>query len=131
LGVRHDYDAAVVLEIGLAGDVPGVQEDMMPVALGKGPILVHKDSLVHYDHRVTKAFEQAAAEAEILIQHGIFGSFGSDGGAFMKSDIPTALIAFPTRYTHTPFETAHLGDIEDMVKWLAAFVRHADRLLGQ
>ena len=131
LGVRHEYDAAVVLEIGLAGDVPGVQEDMMPLYLGKGPILVHKDSMVHYDYRVTKAFEKAAAEGGVTIQHGIFGSFGSDGSAFMKADIPAALLAFPTRYTHTPFETAHLGDIEGLVAWLAAFVRNADQLLAQ
>ena len=130
LGIRHEYDAATVLEIGLAGDVPGVQEDMMPLHLGKGPVLVHKDSLVHYDYRVTQAYERAAAEAGIEIQHGIFGSFGSDGGAFMKADIPAALLAFPTRYTHTPFETAHLGDIEGMVRWLEAFVRNADRYLA-
>ena len=130
LSARQAYDAAVVLEIGLAGDVPGVHEDIMPLHLGKGPILVHKDSLVHYDYRVTHAFEVAAEEAGIAIQHGIFGSFGSDGGAFMKADIPTALLAFPTRYTHTPFETAHLGDIEGMVNWLAGFVRNADRYLA-
>lgn len=130
LGARHEYDAAVVLEIGLAGDIPSVAEDMMPLYLGKGPILVHKDSLVHYDYRLTQAFERVAADAGIAIQHAIFGSFGSDGGAFMKADIPSALLAFPTRYTHTPFETAHLGDIEGMVEWLAAFVRKADRYLA-
>lgn len=131
LGARHEYDAAVVLEIGLAGDVPGVQEDMMPLRLGQGPVLVHKDSLVHYDYRVTQAFEKAASDGGIPIQHAVFGSFGSDGGAFMKADIPAALLAFPTRYTHTPFETAHLGDIEGMVRWLEVFVRNADRYLGE
>ena len=131
LAARQEYDAAVALEIGLAGDIPGVQEDLMPLHLGKGPILVHKDARVHYDHRVTHAFEQAAADANIAIQHGIFGSFGSDGDAFMKADIPAALLAFPTRYTHTPFETAHLGDIEGLVQWLAAFVRNADQLLAK
>jgi endoglucanase len=130
LGARHAYDAAIVLEIGLAGDVPGVPEDMMPLHLGQGPVLVHKDSLVHYDYGVTQALEHAAADAGIPIQHAIFGSFGSDGGAFMKADIPTALLAFPTRYTHTPFETAHLGDIEAMVDWLVAFVRNAEGYLA-
>jgi endoglucanase len=131
LGAHHSYDAAVVLEIGLAGDVPLVPEDMMPLHLGRGPLLVHKDSLVHYDHTVTRAFERAAAEAGIAYQHAVFGSFGSDGSAFMKADIPTALLAFPARYTHTPFETAHLGDIEALVTWIAAFVRNADTYLAQ
>jgi len=131
LGARHDYDAAVILEIGLAGDVPGVQEDIMPLHLGKGPVLVHKDSLVHYDYALTQAFEQVAADAGIAIQHAIFGSFGSDCSAFMKADIPSVLLAFPARYTHTPFETGHLGDIEGLVKWVEAFVRGADRYLAK
>ena len=29
----------------------------------------------------------------------------------------------PARYTHTPFETAHLGDIEALAEWMCAFVR--------
>jgi endoglucanase len=130
LAARQQYDAGIVLEIGLAGDIPGVPGDMMPLRLGAGPVLVHKDALVHYDHRVTRAMEQAAAEAQLPIQHAVFGSFGSDGAALMKADIPAALVAFPTRYSHTPFETAHLGDIEALVTWLSAIVRAADRLLG-
>lgn len=130
LSAHHPFDAALVLEIGLAGDIPGVPEDMMPLRLGGGPVLVHKDALVHYDHRLTAALEQAAADAQIVIQHAVFGSFGSDGVAFMRADIPSALVAFPARYTHTPFETGHLGDIDALVEWLAAFVRSADRLLA-
>lgn len=130
LGVRDHFDAAVVLEIGLAGDIPGVPDDMMPLRLGAGPVLVHKDSLVHYDYRVTQALEATAADAGIAIQHAVFGSFGSDGSGFMKADIPAGLVAFPARYTHTPFETAHLGDIEQLVAWLAAFVRSADKRLA-
>lgn len=130
LGARADYDAAIVLEIGLAGDVPNVSDDLMPLRLGRGPVLVHKDSMVHYDHRLTAALETAAAEAGIAIQHAVFGSFGSDGAALMKADIPAALVGFPTRYTHTPYETAHLGDIEALTTWLTEFVRRADQLLA-
>ena len=97
----------------------------MPVHLGRGPVLVHKDALVHYDHRITAILERVAADTDIAIQHAVFGSFGSDGAALMKADIPAALVAFPARYTHTPFETAHLGDIERLVEWMAAFVRRA------
>ena len=96
---------------------------LLPVRLGAGPILVHKDALVHYDHALTMRLEAVAADAGIAIQHAIFGSFGSDGGALMKADIPSALVAFPTRYTHSPFETGHLGDIEALVEWLCAVVR--------
>ena len=122
IAARGDYDAAIAVEIGMAGDIPGVPERMMPLKLGAGPVLVHKDALVHYDHALTMRLEQAAASAGVTVQHAIFGSFGSDGAAFMKADIPAALVAFPARYTHSPFETAHLGDIEALVRWLCAFV---------
>ena len=117
------FDAAIAVEIGMAGDIPAIGERDMPIRLGAGPILVHKDALVHYDHALTARLERAAGDAGIPIQHAIFGSFGSDGGALMKADIPSALVAFPARYTHSPFETGHLGDIEALVEWLCAFVR--------
>jgi tetrahedral aminopeptidase len=123
LATQEKFDAAVVVEIGMAGDIPGVDSRTMPTRLGAGPLLVHKDSMVHYDHALTSSLEAVAAQAEIPIQHTVFGSFGSDGAALMKADIPSALVAFPTRYTHTPFEMAHMEDIEGVVKWLCAFVR--------
>ncbi len=129
LAAREAFDAAVILEVGLAGDVPGIGLETMPVRLGGGPILVHKDSLVHYDHRLTTALARTAAEVDIPLQHAVFGSFGSDGAAFMKADVPAGLVAFPTRYTHTPFETAHLGDIEALTAWMCAFVRRAREIL--
>jgi len=117
------FDAAIIVEIGLSGDIPTVGEKMLPLALGKGPGLIHKDSLVHYDHALTAALEACAAANHIPIQHAVFGSFGSDGRAFIQADIPSAMMVFPARYTHSPFEMGHLGDIEKMVDWLSAFVR--------
>lgn len=122
LAARHSFDAAITVEIGMAGDTPAVDARAMPVRLGEGPVLVHKDSIVHYDRRLTRALEEVAAARYIPIQHAVFGSFGSDGAALMRADIPAALVAFPARYTHSPFETGHLGDIAALVDWLSAFV---------
>jgi endoglucanase len=122
LAARERFDAAIIVEIGLAGDIPRVGLDAIPTRLGGGPLLIHKDSIIHYDHALTAALEKTAAEASIPIQHAVFGSFGSDGASFMRADVPAAMIAFPARYTHSPFEMGHLGDIEQMVDWLAAFV---------
>ena len=122
LAAREQFDAAIVLEVGMAGDIPNVPNSAMPTRLGGGPIIVHKDALVHYDHKLTMRLETVAADHNIPIQHAVFGSFGSDGYAFMKADIPSALLAFPCRYTHSPFETAHLRDIEQLTDWLCKFV---------
>ena len=122
LAAREQFDAAIIVEIGLAGDIPQVGLEAIPSKLGGGPMLVHKDSIIHYDHALTASMERAANDAGITIQHAVFGSFGSDGASFMRNDVPAAMICFPARYTHSPFEMAHLGDIERMVDWLAAFV---------
>jgi endoglucanase len=127
LAARERFDAAIVVEIGLAGDIPTVNAQAMPLRLGDGPVLVHKDALVHYDYALTQAIERAARRANIAIQHAVFGSFGSDGAALMKADVPAAMVAFPARYTHSPFETGHLGDIEALVAWIGAFVREGIR----
>ena len=123
LAAHGAYDSVIALEIGLSGDIPGVTEREMPVHLGRGPILVHKDARVHYDYALTARLESVAAAAGIPIQHAVFGSFGSDGSEFMKAGMPSALLAIPVRYTHTPFETAHLEDIEALTAWLCALVR--------
>ena len=122
LTAHSTFDYAIALEIGLADDIPGVPNHAVSLRLGQGPVLIHKDALVHYHHGLTSKLEQVAQAAQIPIQHAVFGSFGCDGSALMKADIPSALIAFPARYTHSPFETGHLGDIEAMVDWLEAFV---------
>lgn len=121
LASGEQFDAAIILEIGMAGDIPTVGDLSMPLQLGYGPGLIHKDSLIHYDYALTKALEDCAAAHHIPIQHAVFGSFGSDGRAFTQADIPSAMMVFPARYTHSPFEMGHLRDIALMVDWLAAF----------
>lgn len=123
LGPREEFDAAVVVESGQAGDVPRVGEGYVPLRLGAGPALVHKDGMVHYDHALTTSLEQVAAANRIPLQPAVLGFIGTDGAALMKSGIPTACLSFPTRYTHSPFETVHQGDLEQMVDLLESFVR--------
>lgn len=123
LARTHAFDQAIALEVGLAADFPGVRDDMVPLKLGAGPVLVHKDAGVHYHVPLTRALARTAAAHGIPFQHAVFGSFASDGAALMRADVPTALLAFPVRYTHTPFETGHPDDIEGLVDWLAAYVQ--------
>lgn len=125
LGARsmaEGFDLAVVIEVGLAGDVPGCDPAEMPVVLGGGPTLVHKDVFTHYDAGVTRKLEGAARSAGVTIQHGVFNNYNSDGQEWTRQGVPTGLLTFPCRYTHNPFETVRASDIEAMVDLLEAFV---------
>lgn len=114
-------ELAIALDIGLAGDVPGVDQRDVSARLGLGPVIVHKD-LYNYSRPLTLALEKAADEAHIPYQAAVYSIYGSDAGAFMRHGVPSALITVATRYTHSPFEMLHLRDVELTVRLLKAFL---------
>jgi endoglucanase len=117
----RDYDLAISLDVGPAGDVPGVSPDEVPCVLGGGPALVHKDSGIRYHKDLTYAIARVAEEEQIPIQHVAFQAFASDSAALLKNGIPAALVCYPTRYTHSPIETVREQDLEAAVRLLGAF----------
>lgn len=114
-------DLAIAIDIGLAGDVPGVDARDVSARLGAGPTVVHKD-LYHYDRALTLELLATAERAGVPVQPQVFNFYGSDAGAFIRGGVPSALVVVPTRYTHSPFEMLHLGDVEHTVGLLKAFV---------
>lgn len=108
---RLGCELAIAVDIGLSGDVPGVDQRDVATRVGAGPILVHKD-LYAYDRRLIRDLERTAADASIQLQHAVYVIYGSDAGEFVRAGVRAALLAIATRYTHSPFEAVHLGDID-------------------
>jgi endoglucanase len=121
----RDYDLGIAVDVGLVGDVPGVSRLEMPAALGAGPMLVHKDSGVRYDREITLALARVAEEEGIPVQHAAFKSYFSDGSSMIQNGIPTALVCFPARYTHSPVETVREEDLENCVRLLVSFLQRS------
>lgn len=122
LSTYADFDLAICLDCGLAGDVPDLRERDIPVKLGGGPVLVHKDAHVHYSARLTQELARMAASADIPVQHAVFPSYGSDGAELIRQGIETALVAPPMRYTHSPFEVVQERDLLLTVDLLKVFL---------
>jgi endoglucanase len=116
-----NFAAALTYEVGLAGDIPVTDEKDMPVRLGGGPCIVHKDSSVHYDSRLTRKLANLAVANNIPHQHVLFYGFGADGSSLMKQGIPSAMIAPPTRYSHSPHEMVNEEDVRNCVRLSALF----------
>jgi len=123
---QGDFQLCIALECGQAGDIPTVEERDMPVKLGEGPILVHKDSMVHYSRSIIQRLREVAEREDIPVQDAVFSGFGSDGAALIRQGVPTALIAPPTRYTHSPFEMVHEDDLRAAVMLLKSFLTKCD-----
>jgi tetrahedral aminopeptidase len=119
--VNRDIDAqyAIALDVGLVGDIPNVDPLDVPTCLGGGPIIVQND-LSGYTQSVVRAIEEAAEGAGIPFQRAVFNLYGSDANEFVRQGIASALIAYPTRYTHSPFEMVHEEDLRACVRLLHA-----------
>jgi endoglucanase len=114
-------DVAINLDVGLTGDIPGPSEADFPCKLGAGPMLVHQDSSCHYSRRLTARLVELAAEHTIPIQQAIFQHYGSDGASLIRRGVETALLTYPTRYTHSPIETVDEDDLKRCVELVVAF----------
>jgi endoglucanase len=119
--VESGCTMAIALDIGLTSDMPGVDPRDLSVRLGAGPTIVHKD-LSHYNRQFTLALIHTAREADIPVQPAVFGLYGSDSSAFTRHGLKSAVVAIPTRYTHSPFEMLHLHDVEQTVALMKAFL---------
>jgi endoglucanase len=122
VAASQSYDLAIALDVGLVGDIPTVESHDYPARLGGGPTVVHRDSHVVYDGELSWRLIEAAATAGVPSQHGVYGSYGSDGVPFVQAGMRTALVGIPTRYTHTAFEMIDLRDVEATVRMLKTLV---------
>lgn len=118
----REFDIGIILDNGLAGDIPTVSDEHMPVRLGLGPALVHRDSSAHYSRRVIRALREIAEREGIPTQDAVLYHYGSDGANLIRQGMETVLIAPPIRYSHSPFEAVDPGDVEATVRLLAAFL---------
>lgn len=115
------FDLAIAVDVGLAGDVPGVDVREIGTRLGGGPVLVHHD-LVHYDRKLTRELAEVARSAGIPVQHAVLPRYASDGKALIMAGVATALLTFATRYTHSSYEMVAESDLEQCVDLLHELV---------
>jgi putative aminopeptidase FrvX len=60
------------------------------------------------------------------VQQAIFANYGSDGASLLRRGVESALLTYPTRYTHSPIETVDEGDLRACVELIVAFASPPD-----
>jgi endoglucanase len=118
----RSFDIGFVIDNGLAGDIPTVSEAHVPVKLGAGPALVHRDSSVHYSRRLIAELRATAAKHAIPVQDLVLFHYSSDGAHLARQGMETLLIAPPIRYSHSPFEAVDVRDVEATARLLEAYL---------
>ncbi|MBX5436023.1 MAG: M42 family metallopeptidase [Alicyclobacillaceae bacterium] len=122
-------DIAIALDVGIAGDTPGVAEHEARSRLGEGPILLAYDGSLIPNPRFRDFIMDTAADAGIPLQVETIAGGGTDGGRFQLHDcgVPTVSFGCTTRYIHSHAAVFHQDDFDNGVRLLTEVVKRLDR----
>ena len=112
-----DVDGVFIVDIGLADDYPGTSGEA-GVSLGKGPVVVIKDTQMHYSHVLNQRIFDTAEIGGVPVQRAVYHNYASDGFVIASQGQVVSTIGVPCRYSHSSFETLSLEDAESTLTLL-------------
>lgn len=121
-------DIGFGVDVGIAGDTPGVSEKEALAKIGKGPqIIIYDASMV--SHKGLRDFvTDTADENNIPYQFDYVAGGGTDSGAIhiTANGVPALSITIATRYIHTHAAILHRDDFENAVKLIVEVIKKLD-----
>lgn len=122
-------DIAFALDVGIAGDTPGVTKKEAQGELGKGPQIILFDASLVAHVGLRDFIVNVADECEIPYQYDAIPMGGTDAGAIHISHngVPAMAITIATRYMHSHSSLIHRKDYENTVKLLIEVIKRLDR----
>jgi len=122
-------DIGFSVDVGVAGDTPGVSEKDALAQMGKGPqILVYDGSMISH-RRLRNFVTDTADELGIPYQFDYVAGGGTDAGAIhvTAGGVPSLAISIATRYIHTHAAILHREDFENAVKLITEVIKRLDK----
>lgn len=115
-------DVAFALEGTVCDDSPKDKDISPTTRLGAGPALTLMDRSVVCDRRLVRMLVSTAESAGIPYQFKQPGIGGTDAGAIhtQREGIPSAVMAVPCRYIHSPVSVMSLNDFDNAVRLMRA-----------
>lgn len=128
---RIKPDMALVLEGTTASDVYGCEEKDYVTHLGGGVCIPVRDRSMIANRKMVEFLKKCANDENIKWQYKNAATGGTDGGSIhiTGEGIPTAIIALPCRYIHSPVSIASVSDYETMLRLADAFSKRALEIL--
>jgi putative aminopeptidase FrvX len=115
-------DVAFALEGTICDDMPKKKDVSPTTQLGAGPAITIMDRSFIADRDLVKLLVETAEELGIPYQFKQPGLGGTDAGAIhlSKEGIPSATVAVPCRYIHSPACLLSLEDFDNAVRLMRA-----------
>jgi len=124
-----DPDVAIVLEVDIAGDVPGVQPQEAPTKMGKGPSILTFDSSMIPNQALKQFAIDTAKEAKIPYQLSLVAAGGTDASKIhvSRAGCPSIVISAPTRHIHSHVGILSFDDVENAIRLTLELVKKFDK----
>ncbi len=122
-------DVAIILEVDIAGDVPGIEPEESAIKLGKGPTLLLYDARMIPNLKLRDLVIETARELEIPLQFSAIEGGATDGGMIHihAGGVPTVVIGVPTRHIHSHVGIMHRDDYDHALELVVALVKKLDQ----
>lgn len=124
-----DPDVAIILEVDIAGDIPGVKPEQSRVKIGEGPSIILYDRGLIPNLKLRDLIIDTAAQENIPLQISSYSVGGSTDGSKIHLHgvgVPTIVLGVPTRHIHSHGGIIHRDDYENGVKLLTEVVARLD-----
>ncbi|RXI98498.1 M42 family peptidase [Anaerobacillus alkaliphilus] len=122
-------DIGFAVDVGIAGDTPGVTDKEALAKMGNGPqIIMYDASMV--SHKGLRDFVTDTADAAgIPYQFDYVAGGGTDAGAIhlTANGSPALAITIATRYIHSHAAILHRDDFENAVKLIVEVIKKLDK----
>ena len=121
-------DIAFGVDVGIAGDTPGVSDKDADSKLGKGPQIILYDASMISHKGLRDLVIETAEEKEIPFQYSSMPGGGTDSGAIhlTHDGVPALSITIATRYIHSHAAMLHRDDFENAVKLIVEVIKKLD-----
>lgn len=121
-------DVAISLDVGIAGDTPGIKAHEAQGKLGKGPVIFIYDGSLIPNLKLRNLFADTAEAENIPYQFDSLSAGGTDGGRFQLAvdGVPSINLGIPSRYIHSATSIVNLDDFDNATRLLVAVINKLD-----
>lgn len=121
-------DIGFAVDVGIAGDTPGISKAEAASEIGKGPqIIVYDGSMVSHKG-LRELVVKTAEDNDIPFQYEAIPGGGTDAGSIhlTMNGVPALSIGIATRYIHSHAGILHRDDFENTVKLVVEVIKQLD-----
>jgi endoglucanase len=121
-------DVAIILDVDIAGDVPGIKPEESSIKLGCGPAVVVYDGGMIPNIKLRDLVIDTAEHLRIPLQVAAIEGGTTDGRAIHvhKSGVPTVVLGLPTRHIHSHSGILNRDDFDHTVDLATELVKKLD-----